>query len=422
MHQIYLLLSLLFGGLSTNLLAQDYPTGFARYLQSEFATAEGIFQNLLASGEMPKKERAQTLKVLGLAQYMQGKRNEAADSFKLAKKLSPLIRIQKNEILDETVLDFFNSIEAPAPSIEEEVVPKKKTRKAVAPEPVEQKAEPVPTNILIISNVIEGRIIIDGFFRGRVGDTIPIDPGTHSVEVYANGYQNEVQTLQIEASHLNKFTFKLEKLPETQKPEVKVEAPPVKKEEPKEEKKVVVHKKKKKHKPLPKPPEEMAEGLYFIPFGVPQFIQGKPWTGLGFSLLQVVGFGFTVARTLEANQVTSDTNSTVDSRNAQEAQIADPAQRKAFASATDDYYSSQLSQIDELRTQAYLSLGFFALCWVASGAEAYYNPPTPPAPARTSQELRRQEKSWSWSLSPTFAPSKASIIKGSYGLNLAIRF
>ncbi len=415
MHRFFLTTILLLGVLSSKLFAQSYQNAYNHYIQNEFFRAEGICQNLL-SEELASAQRAKILKLLGLAQYMQGKRAEAAESFKLAKTLTPGLRLSNSEVLDVTVRDFYNSIEGPPPAPREYQEPKRKAPRQIEETPV-QKEEPKPTTVMILSNVVDARVLVDGFFRGKVGDIIPVDPGLHNVEIYANGYQNSLQSLYMETSLLNKFTVELEKAdsPETQ---AKKSAETKKAETAKTEDKTT-KKSKKKH-----PPKEMTKALYFIPFGVPQYIQRKSWTGLTFTLLQAGSLGFSISSFLQSNQVADETTATINDRDATEATIGDPTQRKAWATASDDYYAEQIQSINRMRTQSYIGLGVFFLSWVGSGLEAYYHRPgykkAPPEKIPYLDNFRHYKKEWS--LNPTYISSKNSSYKGYYALNFEIRF
>jgi hypothetical protein len=163
--------------------------------------------------------------------------------------------------------------------------------------------------------------------------------------------------------------------------------------------------------------------MYAIPFGVPQYAQGKIGIGLGFSLLQGAGLGFAISKLLESNKVSSDTDEVVDERNVQETQINDPVQRQAFADETDSYFNSQLDKISQIRNQAYIGLGVFVLSWIGSGVEAYMNPPlsTTDTPGRTDLKLDRRTTPVEWSIRPSYIPQLGHTL-GLYALNLQIRF
>ena len=415
-------------GATETLRAQDLQTGYARYLQGEFANAEGIYQNLLA-GDLALTERAKVLKLLGLTQYMQGKRSEAAESFKLAKKFAPSTRLSNEEVMDETVRDFFNSIEGPPPSAlkAKNEPPKKKESKKEAAGPPAIYVPPPPheevpnvgrsntnvgrsnTEILILSNVLEARILVDGFFRGRMGDIISVDPGVHNVEIYARGYKNFVQNLSCVEGRLNRFQVELQALAKTPAPETPAQ----------HEAKKHPHRKKHTHKPKTEVSEDISPVFYFMPFGVPQYMQGKIWTGVGFSAAQTAGLGFFVVDWLQANSVVTDTNDTIAQRDAQEAKISDPGTKAAFAKQTDDYYSGQQATINQLRTNAYIGLGVFILAWVGSGLEAYFNPPIREVSVQKSELKERREKTQSWSLVPWM---KNHAGRTAYTLNFSYHF
>ena len=431
-----MLLLLCCSGLSSILIAQDYQTGLAHYLQNDFARAEQIFQGLAAQTRSDA-EHAQVLKLLGLSQYMQGKRLESAESFKQAKRFAPGLSIAPREVLDDTVLDFFSSIEGPPPveqPLQEAPKPKEPKHKAETASP--KKIEK-PTELLVLSNAIEAKIVVDGFYRGKVGDLIPIDPGLHNIEIYASSYQNEIQTINIRRAALNKVKIKLEKLPvlsEKKEEEPKKEVAKVAEtksdqqvqaEKDAEEKRKLAHKKKKRRKPPPPPPpppEDEWEWTYYFPFGVPQYVQGKTWLGVTFTVGQAAGLGFFTQRWLQANTVSDETNTTVSQRDVEEATITNATQRQAFANATDAYYSSQVQDISNLRNQAYYGLGFFALAWIASTIEAFVNTPTPTSHADASSAIGRTPTALQWSLAPSYMPRRNAMSEGTFALNLRFRF
>ncbi len=404
-ERIFAFLLLCASGLSSILYAQDYPTGLARYLQKDFARAESVFQQV-ATHAPSNAERAQALKMLGLSQYMQGKRSESAESIKLAKRLVPSLSLAPREVLDDSVIDFYNSIEAPAivePVAPPVVVKEVKPKKVQAPPPV-KKIEKA-TELLVLSNALEAKVMVDGYFRGRVGDLIAVDPGEHSIEVYAANYHNFTQSVYLKKSTITKVRAQLEKLVVEKKPEEPKPTPPPAPIPKAPEKKLAV-KKKKVHKPLPPMPEPHS-WTDFMPFGIPQFAQRKTGLGLGLGIAQVAGVGFFTARWLQANKLSDQTTSTISDRTAQEESITDATQRQAFADETDAYYADQMKSINGLRTQAYIGIGIFVASWIGSSLEAWLNPPLMHAPvvSPTGEILRHQNSFERWTLEPAFIPA-----------------
>lgn len=421
---------------STTLHAQSYDLALKHYFAGEFSTSEGIILEMLKAKQTAAK-KAQLYKMLGLNQYMQGKRAEATGSFQKAKSLSPKIQITSLEMIDSTVLDFFNSIETPAAAEPEKVEPTpipQATHKKPRKETVVTKQETGPTKLLILSNVINARVVVDGVTRGRVGDLIPIDPGYHNVDIYATGYVNELQTLNMEAGQLNRYTITLEKIPEETAPTpispAPVEAPQkvvsenVKKPAAKKKPRRKISTAKEVHKQDSKKdkPKEytLSEPIYAIPFGVPQYAQGKILTGLGFSILQGATLGFSISRFMDVSSTINETNTTVNERNVEESQIQNTKDRQAFAAATDQYYSEQVTAIQALQKEAYIGLSLFLLTWIASGVEAYINPPV--ITSQVKKEVEEHPALFAWTVNPGYVPPSHINSQGQYTLNIRFRF
>lgn len=409
--------------LNPKLYAQDYRSAFNLYMNGDFSGAELSFSQYL-NQDLSDSERARSFKGLGLSQYMQGKRQEAAQNFKEAKRYHHNISLDASEILDPTVKDFFASIAAPPP------IEHKKKKKTPAPQ---EKAEPEKkqelTQFLVLANVTDAKVSIDGYYRGKVGDVILLEPGSHSVEVYAASFKNQVQNYTVLSGQLNKLSVQLE--PMSAAAPVPAPAAPVKekekeakKENKKEEKlEKTLAKKRKSPRPIQ---DEPPHALYVLPFGVGQYVQDKTWLGLASTSAQSIGLGFFAFQQIQANRLVDQTDAYISDRAQQESQISDPVAKKQFADETDQYYADKRDEINNQRLQSYYGLSVFLAVWLASSLEAFLNPPSPKTSSADALSLPGQRElrthQVEWTILPTYHPSNAKFSNGSFAMSLDLRF
>lgn len=201
------------------LYAQSLAAGQARYMKNDFKGAEDSLNKALPK-EKRKGERAKILKLLGIVQYMQNKRTEAAGSFKNAIALDPNITLTEDETLDESVIPFFNQQRPKAPP------PATKTSSRPAP-PTPQGAvgkKGKTTTIAITCNVPTATVSIDGILAGNVTNPIETDPGKVELEITAAGYVPKKVRLNVIKDRENKIAVELRKVPPP-KPKVKPRPP-----------------------------------------------------------------------------------------------------------------------------------------------------------------------------------------------------
>ncbi len=409
--------------LNPKLFAQDYRSAFNLYVSGDFSAAELSLSQYL-NQDLSDLDRARAFKALGLSQYMQGKRQEAAQSFKDAKRYQRNIALEAPDILDPSVKDFFASIAAPPA---EEHRKKKKTLPVPQAKEEPQKKQEL-TQFLVLANVTDAKVSIDGYYRGKVGDVILLEPGSHSVEVYASSFKNQVQSVTMIPGQLNKVTVQLEPMVvAAPPPPPPVLAPKELKKEPKKEEKLAVKKKKSPPSPV-RSQEEVSHAYYVLPFAVGQYMQDKIWLGLASTAGQSLGLGLYALQQIQANRLVDQTDSYISDRTQQESQISNPITKQEFADETDQYYSDKHQEINKFRTQSYYGLSIFIALWVASSLEAFLNPPSS---SKTNlgaegsslpgqRELRRSQLEWSFV--PRYRPSQTKYSSGSFALSLDLRF
>lgn len=277
--------------MASNCLSQSYSAGYNKYVQGDFEGAEKSFQVTL-NKRLTTAEKARIYKMLGITQYMQGKRIAAEASFQTAKGLNPFMNISPSEVLDESVVTFFNTIEAPkGPKF-----PSTGTQNNAQ-----------GTFLKVYANPSYSQVAVDGVNLGRAGGLIKVKPGFHNIEISAKGYKTHSQPIDVKENQVNNISINLAKVTDTsiaKPPAVKQAEPPAVKKD----RKVKVKKVKKRRVAKPKQPKKIRKkrrrpvkattrptGMkfaHYLPFGVGQFINGDTSLGLTFSALQVLGFGY----------------------------------------------------------------------------------------------------------------------------------
>jgi len=212
--------------------AQNYSAAEARYMRGDFSGAETSVGQALRS-EKRSGERARLLKLLGIVQFMQNRRQPAAQSFRQALQLNPQTTISPDEVLDESVIAFFNSQRSTATqrpntstasaanrprtpagaaaTANRPQNPRTPTTARAAPAPNAQQAK--TTKVLVRSNVTNANISIDGILAGSVGAAIEADPGRVVLEVTAPGHISRKVAVNILDGRETIVTVNLERVP-----------------------------------------------------------------------------------------------------------------------------------------------------------------------------------------------------------------
>lgn len=89
---------------------QDYfERGYQAYMRNQFPIAESFFRRALKQAE-EKKDKAFILKFGGISQYMRGDKRSSSRTFRNALKLDPELDIFPEEVLDPSVITFFQNV------------------------------------------------------------------------------------------------------------------------------------------------------------------------------------------------------------------------------------------------------------------------------------------------------------------------
>ncbi|MCX6128233.1 MAG: hypothetical protein NTX25_04115 [Proteobacteria bacterium] len=120
--------------------SQTFEEGYQSYMRNQFPVAELQFRNALKKAKT-KEDRAFILKFAGICQYMRGDKKAAATTFYEAIIADKNVAIDEEEVLDPSVVSFFNTIKSKHHAQAESNSPTKApanqspTVKATTPEP-----------------------------------------------------------------------------------------------------------------------------------------------------------------------------------------------------------------------------------------------------------------------------------------------
>lgn len=238
--------------LSASAAAQSYNAGLAKYERGDFKGAERALL-MAVTKETTKDVKSNTLKLLGICQYMLGNKSGAARSFKDALTMDSNQSIDPADVLDPAVVEYFNRIkkdvlkqeaankpapkaapknEAPAapaaPAAPVAAVPGAAatvaaaasaaaattagaTEAATAPAAAAKGAKKPGTYIIVQADVPDANVMIDGILAGNTGTQIEVDPGLLMIEVNAAGYEPKFQKITAVQGQVSNITIELTK-------------------------------------------------------------------------------------------------------------------------------------------------------------------------------------------------------------------
>lgn len=374
---------------SVQAVAQNYTTGYNRYVEGDFVNAEKAFKKAMKKVKS-KSELARILKMIGISQYMQGKRVNARKSFAKCLKLDPKMTINANEVLDESVVHFFESINSN----------KSDSNSSTA------SSQSQGSTVKILANVKEATVKIDGKDFGSQGKELKIPAGIHELEVSAKGYIPSAQPIEVQANKINIFQVLLEadadaiKDKSTRKIKLKTKKKPkISKKKKRSSRKLAkkrvrkndfsspfVKKKKsrrkfrRRSKPLP---------MYLLPGGVGQFINNDTVLGSVAAVSQLAGLYLYVDAYMTSNAITDDTNSYIEKRYTQEGLLPEN-ERDDFNAETVEYVEKQKTEQRKVKQLGNMGLAIFTVCWGASVVHGLLNKKAPRRVSWHSLPIRQE--------------------------------
>lgn len=344
---------------------QSYSQGYKKYQNQDFVGAEYSFKAALAlTGN--SAEKARIYKMLGIIQYMQGKRIDSRDSFENARKYSPYINISPSEVTDKSVIAFFQSIV--------------KDRALNNPETVKREKTEEITTLTIFTNASHSRIIIDQRYIVKSGEGVRIPSGKHSVEITAEGYEKSEFTIDIKKDVANNLNINLRPSSSvqkeadtkkiTEKKSVKKNSKPKKKysrRKPNNKNAPVKNVKNNSYENASTPSKMMSTPFLIAPFGIGHFAMGDVGTGIIYGGGQVIALTLGVMQWFNGEAVIQDANRYVGDRD----QMVNDGD---FGGKTPSEFEDETNQTtaefqksaDSYYMQSYIFNGLFAALWIAS--------------------------------------------------------
>mgnify|MGYP001297954509 CR=1 FL=1 len=196
-----LIISIYLTGNYSYLSADEYTKGYESYTNGNYSQCEKIFSNII-NLQSTNEEKSDVYKMIGICQYMLGKRDNAQETFKQAINHNYQTTIVADEVLDENILDFFQSI--------------KNTLVDTSKETTEEN----PTHAedengfltLIINDNIPAEIIINGKDVIPANKGILLKSGVYNILVSAPGYQNKNFPVEIQKNKNSRINIQLSKI------------------------------------------------------------------------------------------------------------------------------------------------------------------------------------------------------------------
>ncbi len=161
-------------------MAYDASFAHARkyYAKKKYRHAEVLFMRAYKN-ESDKRKKAQILRLMAAARYYQGKSKLAKASFKLAKKLSPTIKMVSR---DKKLVAFFKKID------------KKRT------------------SFIVNSNAPDASVLLDGIYAGRAGEIIEAPAGIKKITITSDGFKGRITRIKVNPNRVNKYTVNLREI------------------------------------------------------------------------------------------------------------------------------------------------------------------------------------------------------------------
>lgn len=107
----YIAVSVFYCGLSFELRANTFEQGYQAYIKTDFSGARDKLTAAAKNENNPVK-LTKIYRLLGIVYYMLSNLNESARTFNIALSYNPSITIGKGEVLDESVITYFNRIKS----------------------------------------------------------------------------------------------------------------------------------------------------------------------------------------------------------------------------------------------------------------------------------------------------------------------
>ncbi len=178
----YLLLALCLVFLGSQLSASTYKAAYKNYARRNLA---GCIKSSAAAIKKTRNRQqiASLYKLSGICYHQMKKNSSAYKMFKNAIKFDSSTSISSAEVLDSSVVSYFNKVKA---SLAKPRTPARPRTRQVAKGAYAKQAK--TTSIVVKSNISNAFILMDGIIVGKPGSPIEVDPGSSILTVQSKGY------------------------------------------------------------------------------------------------------------------------------------------------------------------------------------------------------------------------------------------
>lgn len=201
---------------SSSLYAQSLSSSMKLYFNGDLNGTEASLNKALKTN-LSNKDKAQAYKYLGIVQYSKGRKDQASSNFRKSLAINPKMVIVASEVLDESVIPFFNSIKVSMPKTAARPNQVAKSTKPVGEVGVgasstnRSSSKAKRTTLFVKSNVKSASVTIGGILAGSVNSVLDVSPGKQKIEVSSPGYITKRISVNIVVNNANSITADLSK-------------------------------------------------------------------------------------------------------------------------------------------------------------------------------------------------------------------
>ena len=209
--------------------SKSYSSAYKAYVSGNYTNAKSSAKAALSQSKN-KKTKSDLHRLLGIIYYTEGNKLEARRNFSLAKFYYPRGRIARKDVLDNSVVSFFNSTRSAGtgkPAATYNVKPQKTKQTKLNKRPPREARKVRPkrpartkniasnspkkagTFIFIQSNANNASVLLDGIFSGQTNTKINSDPGTMQLKVFSPGYYDFSKSINLKKGTTNKIQVTL---------------------------------------------------------------------------------------------------------------------------------------------------------------------------------------------------------------------
>lgn len=212
--------------------SSDLARARAQFSQGDIVAARDLLRRTAA--QMPRGDREAGFKLLGICAFLTGQRDEARSAFEQAVKLNPRTQLDRKEVLDPSIDDFFEAVRAShAPKggggAGGSLASAKSAGSASGPTAKTSAAGSLPslrrgaTGLAVQTNAPQASVFANGLFVGTPGQAIELPPGSYQITVSAPNFLPSNQSIKLAQGDQITLRIELEDPVEKRRRELLVE-------------------------------------------------------------------------------------------------------------------------------------------------------------------------------------------------------